>query len=100
MGIDISNSLIVGASYEELEEFIQGKIDSGEFNDKYEVVEVYFSSASPYYDAPIKQWFLGIEVTNYVQITDEWITEIKSASKEFEKMTGVKPHLRGGSHVY
>lgn len=100
MGIDVSNSLLVGASYEELEDFIQGKIDSGEFSDKYEVVEVYFSSASPYYDAPIQQWFLGIEAQNYQAVSNEWFADLVKLAWEFEHLTGVKPRLRGGAHVW
>ena len=100
MGINISNSLLVGASYEELEDFIQSKVGSGEFDDKWEVLDEYFERASPWYDAGSDECFYGFRVENYKPVTNEWFTDLVKLSKEFEDLTGIKPRLRGGAHVW
>lgn len=99
MGIDISNSLLVGASYEEIEDFVQRKMEESEL-DKYEVLEEYFDRVSPYYDADIESCFYGFEVRNYVEPTQEWFLDVKEAALKFELLTGVKARLRGGADVW
>ena len=99
MGIDISDSLMVGASYDEIEDFIQSKIDSGEYQNAYEVGEVFFDQASPHYDSSIEERFLGYSIPNYTQPTDEWFQTVKKAADKFEKLTGVKAMIRGGCDV-
>ena len=106
MGIDVSHSLMVGASYDELEEFFEKIIEVGEtvtheaLEDAHEVVECYFSHASPYYDSGIEDWFIGFDITNYANPDVTWYLEVKEACEKFENLTGVKARIRGGAHVW
>jgi len=104
MGIDIRSSLLVGADYSELEDFIQGKVAEGEdedyYPDEYEIVEEYFEVASPYYDAPLEECFLGFRIPNFTEVNREWFKVAKEASDHFKALTGVKARIRGGAHVY
>lgn len=99
MGIDISNSLVVGASYEEIEDFIQQKTEESEL-DQYEVLQEYFDRVSPYYDADIESCFYGFSVKNYIEPTQEWFDTVKETAEKFEALTGVKARLRGGADVW
>lgn len=102
MGIDISNSLIVGSNYSELESWIEAKIQESENEDydRYEVVEEYFDYASPYYDAGIEDQFFGFQIPNYQPLDDEWWEIVKEAAHQFELLTGIKAKIRGGAHVW
>lgn len=100
MGINVYNSLMVGASYEELEDFIQSKINSGEYENAYEVAEVFFDQASPHYDSSVEERFLGYVVPNYEQPTEEWFQAVKELGGRFEKLTEVKARIRGGADVW
>lgn len=106
MGIDVDNSLLIGCSYEELEEFFEQIIEKGETDehgacdDAGEVIEFYFDYASPYYDSPIESWFIGFKIPNYQDVTDDWYEVVKETAHQFELLTGVKPRIRGGSHVW
>lgn len=106
MGIDVSHSLMVGCSYKELENFFEKVIEQGETEkheaceDPHEVIECYFEYASPYYDSDPQHWFIGFEVPNYSEIDEEWFSIIKEACEDFEALTGVKPRIRGGAHVW
>lgn len=101
MGMDISNSLLVGASYEELEEWIENKIEE---NDEdlcvQDIVEEYFNYASPYYDSPIEEQFFGFKVPNHHVVNDDWWTIVEEVAHQFELLTGVKAKIRGGAHVW
>jgi hypothetical protein len=105
MGIDVDNSLLIGCSYEELEDFFELKIGQGAtenycaLEDPSEVIETYFEYASPYYDSPIESWFIGFKIPNYQEVTDDWYEVVKETAHQFELLTGVKPRIRGGSHV-
>lgn len=106
MGIDVDNSLLIGCSYEELEDFFEFKIGRGEttkhyaLEDPVEVIEEYFEYASPYYDSPTESWFIGFKIPNYTTVNDDWVAEVNKKSAEFEELTGVKPRIRGGAHVW
>jgi hypothetical protein len=106
MGIDVSHSLLVGASYEELEEFFEKIIELGETEqhgacgNTYEVVECYFDYASPYYDSDVEDQFFGFRVQNYADPNEVWFDEVKKACERFEELTGVKARIRGGAHVW
>lgn len=101
MGIDISNSLLVGASYEELEDWIEQKIEE---NDEdlcaQDIIEEYFNHASPYYDSPTEEHFLGFKVPNYHEVNGDWWTIVEEVAHQFELLTGVKPRIRGGADVW
>jgi hypothetical protein len=101
MGIDISNSLLVGASYDELEEWIENKIGESyaEFCAQ-DVIEEYFESASPYYDSPTEEHFLGFKVPNYHEVNGDWWVIVEETAHQFELLTGVKARIRGGAHVW
>lgn len=100
MGVDVSNSLLVGAYYEELADFIQSKIDSEEFEEDSEVIDEFFNSASPYYDSPTEEHFLGFRVPNQCILDEDWFVAVKKLAEHFEELTGVKPCIRGGAHVF
>ena len=99
MGIDISNSLLVGCSYGELEDFIEG-ISSETGEDEQSILEEYFICASPYYDAPREDCFYGFRIHNYKELTEDWWTISQTIASQFEELTGVKPRIRGGCHVW
>lgn len=106
MGIDVSHSLLIGCSYGELEDFFEKVIEQGATEkheaceDSCEVIECYFEYASPYYDSDPQQWFIGFEIPNYQEISEEWWESVNEAVQEFEALTGVKPRIRGGAHVW
>lgn len=104
MGIDITDKLMVGASYGELEHFFKQKIEEHIDDDHsygtYDVVEEYFEYISPYYDSDPSDWFIGFAVPNYQEPTAEWFEIVQETAHQFEILTGVKPRLKGGAHVY
>lgn len=106
MGIDVDSKLMVGCSYQELEEFIEKIIELGEtdkheaLENAHEVIECYFEYASPYYDSDIEHWFIGFEIPNYKVPDQEWFDIVREEAAKFEALTGVKPRIRGGCHVY
>lgn len=100
MGIDISNSLLVGASYDELEPFITQTLARGDEDDIQVILDDNFCSASPYYDAPREDCFYGFRIQNYKELTEDWWTVTKTVAAQFEELTGVKPRIRGGAHVW
>ena len=100
MGIDISNSLLVGCSYAELEDFIQKVLDEGEVEDEQEVLEDNFECASPYYDADREVCFYGFRLQNLKEVNGDWWAVTETIAKQFEELTGVKPRIRGGAHVW
>ena len=106
MGIDVDHSLLVGASYQELENFFEKIIELGETNKHeactgyQEVIECYFNYASPYYDSDPEDWFLGFRIPNFQQVNEDWWEVVKEAAHQFELLTGVKAQIRGGAHVW
>ena len=106
MGIDVSNSLMVGCSYGELEEFFERVIEAGEtkehgvLDDAGDVIEHYFDYASTYYDSDREYWFIGFAVPNLKVPDEDWFNCVKETAKEFEDLTGIKPRIRGGAHVW
>lgn len=101
MGIDISNSLLVGASYGELEEWIENKIEEDDEDlCVQDIVEEYFDSASPYYDSLIEEQLFGFRVPNYHEVNSDWWAIVEEVAHQFELLTGVKPRIRGGAHVW
>lgn len=101
MGIDVSDSLIIGASFEELEDFIVEEAASVEDpDDLCGVIEKHFDYASPYYDSDIDDWFIGFRVKNCEEVNQEWFDKLLKLSNKFEELTGIKPRLRGGAHVW
>ncbi len=99
MGVDISHSLLVGCSYDELEDFIEG-ISSETGEDEQSILEEYFICASPYYDAPREDCFYGFRIQNYKELTEDWWTISQTIASQFEELTGIKPRIRGGCHVW
>jgi len=102
MGIDISHSLHVGCSYDELEDFIQKEIESlvGDNVEPWEILDNYFEGASPYYDADRELCFYGFRIPNNHEINEQWFAEVQKIADSFEELTGVKPRIRGGAHVW
>lgn len=100
MGIDVSDSLLVGCSYDELEPFIAKELAGGNENDIQVILDDNFNCASPYYDAPREDCFYGFKIQNYRELTEDWWTIAKTVAADFESLTGVKPRIRGGCHVW
>jgi hypothetical protein len=102
VGIDVDDSLLVGAFYGELEGWIENKVAENEDENysRYDVVEEYFDQASPYYDSDIEVWFLGISIPNYQPSDEDWWKIVKEAAYQFELLTGVKAKIRGGANVW
>jgi hypothetical protein len=99
MGIDVIHSLLVGADYSDLEDFIEEKILAG-YDGIQEVLEAFFTCASPYYDASREDCFYGYKVPNYHEVNDEWVELVLETSHQFELHTGVKAKIRGGENVW
>ena len=105
MGIDISHSLLVGCSYDELEDFIEKEIeerfgDEGDDVEPCEILDDYFEQASPYYDAYREICFYGFRIPNNHEINEQWFAEVQKIADSFEELTGVKPRIRGGANVW
>lgn len=106
MGIDVSHSLLIGCSYGELEDFFEKVIEAGATEeheaceDPCEVIECYFEYASPYYDSDPQQWFIGFRIPNYQELNEDWWEIVKETAYQLELLTGVKPRIRGGAHVW
>jgi len=103
MGVDISNSLLVGCSYDELEEFI-AKVkafeEEGDEVGEGEILDDHFYSASPYYDADRELCFYGFRIPNNHEINEQWLVEVQKVAASFEGLTGVKPRIHGGANVW
>lgn len=105
MGIDIRDRLMVGADVSQLEDFFTRLIEEGDedydsYEDKGEVIEVYFDYMSPYYDSDVDDWFVGFRVDNEKHIDSDLYRSISKLAEKFEKLTGVAAVLKGGAHVY
>lgn len=101
MGIDISHSLLVGCSYDELEDFIEKQMDDcDEDIEPCEILDDYFDQASPYYDADREICFYGFRIPNNHEINEQWFAEVQKIADSFEELTGVKPRIRGGANVW
>lgn len=101
MGVDISHSLLVGCSYDELEDFIEKQMEVfDEDIEPCEILDDNFEQASPYYDAGREICFYGFRIPNNHEINEQWFAEVQKIADSFEELTGVKPRIRGGANVY
>ena len=101
MGIDISHSLLVGCSYDELEDFIEKKMEDCDGDgEPCEILDDYFEQASPYYDADRELCFYGFRIPNNHEINEQWFAEVQKIADSFKELTGVKPRIRGGANVW
>lgn len=105
MGVYTENKLMVGAYVNDLDEFFTNLIENGDehydsYEDRGEVIEVYFDYMSPYYDSDPDDWFVGYELNNCQSVGAELYESIRSLSEKFEKLTGVYAVLKGGAHVF
>lgn len=92
MGMDIRAKMIYGLPYEEMEELVEDLddlLDDGELD-----------YASPYYDAPLEDWIVGIEVGNTHLNSDSLSMAVAEARACFERITKedcgkiyVRPHV-------
>jgi hypothetical protein len=99
MGIDVSHSLLVGADFKDLEAFIALESEKQDLGYQ-EFVEEHFETASHYYDSPLDEQFLGFRIPNFQQVDEDWWDVVKETAHQFELLTGVKPRVRGGAHVW
>lgn len=100
MGMDISDRLMLGVHYDEISDWLESRMEEDECSNHYEVVEMYFDIASPYYDAGIEECFIGYRLKNEVYVNDEWFKEINALITKFVELTGITPRLYGGANVY
>lgn len=100
MGMQIGGALIVGLEYNQFldrgvnEELLETLLDDGELD-----------YASPWYDAPKDQWFVGAELSNGTHIYDNIFIsqeDMKGVTDSLDKLLGVKLtyRLRACAHVY
>jgi hypothetical protein len=68
--------------------------------DEGDIVDEYFDSASPYYDAGLSECFIGLRVPNCQVVTKESLEGVGEMALQFELLTGVKATLRGGASVW
>lgn len=99
MGIDISDKLMVGVDAHELESWFNRMGDeTGRY--RHELTYQYFEYMSPYYDSDPSDWFIGFIVPNCQEPNQDWFEVVQETAHQFELLTGVKPRLKGGAHVY
>lgn len=87
MGMSIDSMLMVGLNYENLcdnvdQELVDDLLDSGELD-----------YASPHYDSPRSQWFVGVELSNGCPVYDNIFIsqeEMKGITDSLDKLLGVK----------
>lgn len=99
MGMDISSKLMVGLDYTDLVnivgcEKVDDLLDSGELD-----------YASPHYDSPRSQWFVGVELSNGCPVYDNIFIsqeEMKGITDSLDKLLGVNLTytLRACADVY
>ena len=96
MSIDIDGKMILGYQYSET------KVDIGEDSLGDWVYENKLEYASPWYDAPPKEWIIGFNIKDVSvdEMDEEWMNDLKNKSEQFEKLTGVKPKLMGVCNVW
>jgi len=98
MGIDISNSLLVGAYYKDLEDFIENNKEASESEGEF--LDFHFDRASLCYDPDLDDCFYGFNIQNGAELTEDWWINTKTLAEAFEKLTDVKPIIRGGANVW
>lgn len=99
MGIDIMDTLVVGAPYEELELFfISRMMETSKSVD--DVADMYFTRVVPYSYAVTEQCFFGFRVPNYQEVNEYWLEVVRETAYQFKLLTGVDAVVRGGAHVY
>lgn len=95
MGIEYSAKLIVGLPYDEFEEFFSDDVAGDCYEKGLEYV-------SPYYDAPVEHWVIGVKVAK----TDdyEWcnvaVANIDIANARFLQITKKHGELILSPHGY
>lgn len=99
MGIDISSATIMGLPYDEFKEKwgASGK-DEEELNNALADGEI--SSASPTYDAPMEEWFVGIALQDYDITPIDFVREITKQYNIFTNTFEFEPKIYGLPHVY
>lgn len=112
MGMTISATLIVGNTYDNLQPEIFDWAEK-EYGEEWEedkgvdeiIEEMGLSYASPYYDSPIRDWFIGIEVSE-LDLTStsekgDWNNELYLAKKKLVELFGdtIVIYLTAAPHV-
>lgn len=102
MSIDVSSKLLVGLEYKDIKDWLENKLEdeNTESGDVYELIEeLGFEYASPWYDSPVGNWFIGIPCTDYGNPTTV-VEDIESAVRQFKALTGLTPIVNAIQHVY
>lgn len=95
MGIEYSAKLIVGLPYDEFSDFFGDDV-AGDCEEKG------LTYVSPYYDAPVKYWVIGVTVAE----TDDFdwnfvdVNKHKLAHTKFTEITGLTGKLILSPHGY
>ena len=99
MGIDITGYLMVGGDYEDVAKMLteEQKEDICKT-----LEELGLTSASPYFDADIRECFIGYVPTPLMLNLDDpnWMNEILEYKEKWKELTGTPAYLIGTQHVY
>lgn len=99
MGMSISAKLMYGMFYDELiEELCEDAVE--ELNELLEDGDI--DHASPTYDAPRDEWFVGYELGEMFdyELVDSFVQELRVAEETFKERFGVTGNVRACQHVY
>lgn len=99
MEIDVRDTLVVGASYKELELFLISRmLEKSKSVD--DLVDIYFVRIMPYRYAVTEECFFGFNIPNYQEVNEYWLEVVRETAYQFKLLTGVDARIRGGAHVY
>jgi hypothetical protein len=98
MGIDYDGKLLVGLDYEDVD--LSLLPDYNEEDEQECLYKNNIATASPYFDAPIEDCTIGIELGDLPLDTDEYITAIENAKSRFIELFGVTPKLIGTQNIW
>lgn len=102
--MSITSMLIVGNTYSHLQKHLHDyaiKVYGDDWNSQLDTVdlleELGLTWASPYYDSPVKDWFIGIEISELDLTTTGhrsiWNNEIYLAKKNLVELFGDRVRL-------
>lgn len=112
MGMTISATMIVGNTYDNLQPEIfdwAEKTYDEDWQEKLDISEVIeemgLTYASPYYDSPVEDWFIGVEVSELdltsMKERGNWNNELYLAKRKLVELFGdtIVIYLTAAPHV-
>lgn len=99
MGMSISAKLLYGLWYKDLVKNMDE--DAIELLDD-EVYGGEWDYCSPWYDAPVLEWFIGIEMAEYIDVSGipEFSKELRQCEDSFKVRFGRTGYVIAMQHVY